>query len=295
MKELSSAKHEAEVSQATVAEVLQKLLFESQGVLNQFFLKLISPWTRPNSHGSHILILTQLAKGTNKLKEISAAINRSQRETSSQIQELIEQELIIKTGVFYRFHNKIFKFWLRDVYERRELLLLGTTAKAEDFITRIHGLIAEYEELLKIDAADRVVSLFTLFKNEIVEFGEKRRKLPHFTEFIQTDPKAPAPRGSSRSVIAKGHGRCWVCKIVEERATEREVLELVKGCDAKSASPTKVLVALKGLDENAKLLAKEKRVFTLGLSRINMLMDIYGHSPIVNVDSARAHATTPVG
>ena len=117
--------------------------------------------------------------------------------------------------------------------------------------------------------------------------------MPHFTEFIQTHPKETVPRGSSRSVIAKGHGRCWVCKIVEERATEREVLELVKGCDAKAASPTKVLVALKGMDENAKLLAKEKRVFTLGLSRINMLMDIYGHSPIVNVDSARAHATVP--
>jgi len=38
---------------------------------------------------------------------------------------------------------------------------------------------------------------------------------------------------------------------------------------------------LKGVDENAKLLAKEKRVLTLGLSRINLLMDLYGNPPII--------------
>ncbi len=286
MREAALASREAEISKNTLADALLRLLFESQGVLNQYFLKLISPWLRPDSRGSHILILTELAKGTNKLTELARAVHRTQKETSAQIQQLMEHELIVKTGVFYRFHNKIFKFWLREVYERKELSILGVTANADSFRRRIHATAEEYEELLGMAAADRVLKLFSQFNNEIIEFGEKRRKLPHFTEFIPLPAAGNLSAGSARSLVAKGNGRCWVCKIVEEKATEREVLDLIGSAqDKKKDSSTRVLVALRGLDGNAKLLAKEKRVLTLGLSRINLLMDLYGHLPIIHTQS----------
>ena len=67
-------------------------------------------------------------------------------------------------------------------------------------------------------------------------------------------------------------------------SSRKEILDLVSTCDKRKApaAQTRVLVALAGLDDNAKLLAKEKRIFTLGLSRINMLMDLYGKSPILH-------------
>ena len=282
LAECSRLKNEEVISKQTVAEVLYKLFYESQGVLNQFFLKIITPWTRSDSRGSHILILAGMAKGVNKLKDISLLIRRNQRETSRQIEALIEQELIVKTGVFYRFHNKIFKFWLREVYEKKELSLLGFSGGAAEFTQRIHEMIEENDELIKMDVTDRVLGLFSQFKNEIIDFGEKKRKLPHFTEFIKSTGEPHGLRGSSRSVIARGHGRCWVCKIVEEKANEKEVLALVQDeTYDKRGVNTKVLVALNGTDENAKLLAKEEKVLTLGLSRLNMLMDLFGKSPLV--------------
>ncbi|MGH7198388.1 MAG: AAA family ATPase [Candidatus Omnitrophota bacterium] len=284
--ELSSAKGEGEVSRPTVATVLLRLLYESQGIFHQFFLKWISPWSRPKARGRHLLVLAAIARGANRLKDIAAAAGLGQREASAQIQELIEHELILKTGVFYRFHNKIFKFWLREVFEKKELSLLGMAAGAQSFLDRIQALIEENEKLLRTDASDHVLKLFALFRNDIVEFGEKRRKLPHFTEFIPISEKAREGQGSSRGIIARGRGRCWVCKITEEKATEKEVLELLEGSAGKAnRAATPVLVALKGVEENAKLLAKDRRVLTLGLSRINMLMDIYGRSPIVRVHS----------
>ncbi|OIO38556.1 MAG: hypothetical protein COT00_04685 [Candidatus Omnitrophica bacterium CG07_land_8_20_14_0_80_50_8] len=285
IRECARLKNETVISRQTVGEVLLKLLFESQGVLNQFFLKIISPWTRSDSRGSHILILAGMANGVNKLKDLSVLIRRNQRDTSRQIEELIEQELIIKTGVFYRFHNKIFKFWMREVYEKKELLLLSSASGPEAFLHRMDDMISEYDELLKMDMTDRVLGLFSQFKNEIVDFGEKKRQLPHFTEFIKSPDDTQTLKGNAKNVIAKGHGRCWVCKIAEEKATEREVMNLVRNdvYDKRGVS-TKVLVTLNGADDNAKLLAKEKRVLTLGLSRINMLMDIFGKSPIIRLE-----------
>ncbi len=283
IRELSLAKNDPEVSRETIADVLLRLLYESQGVLNQYFMKLISPWTQSSSRGIQLLILTELAKGKNKLKDLTLAINRNQREISREIQELMAHELILKTGVFYRFHNKIFKFWLKEVYEKKELSMLGTSARAEDFLLCIEAMILEHEELSRMAATDRVLKLFGLFGNEIVEFGEKKRKLPHFTEFIKTCGEKNTASNQSGSIIAKGHGRCWLCKITEEKATEREILQLVEGGEKSTPfATTRVLVALRGLDDNAKLLAKEKHVLTLGLSRINMLMDVYGKLPIIH-------------
>jgi AAA+ ATPase superfamily predicted ATPase len=282
VRELTLAEGRAEVSREIIAEVLRRLLFDSQGVLYQYFLKLIAPWTGPQSRGSQVLVLTKLAHGINKLKDLALAVNRGQRDTSVYLQELVEHELILKTGVFYRFHNKIFKFWLREAYERKELSLQGMAGKAEDFTRRIYQMIGEYQELLAMDASDRLGDLLSRFNNDIVEWGEKKRKLPHFSEILKSKETGFGPSARSRNLIARGHGRCWVCKIVEEKATEREILELVNGTKEKGkAAPTKVLVALNGVDENAKLLAKEKKILTIGLARLNLLMDIYGRAPII--------------
>ncbi|MBI3315898.1 MAG: hypothetical protein HYZ87_02865, partial [Candidatus Omnitrophica bacterium] len=174
----------------------------------------------------------------------------------------------------------------------KELSLLGANAGPQGFLACIHSMISETEELLKMDVTDRLIGLFRHFNNDIVEFGEKRRKLPHFTEMIKGSSEGNLEGAESpRQLVAKGHGRCWVCKIVEAKATEKEVLDLVQDTpkDKKGVvSPTRVLVALDGIEENARLLAKEKRVFTLGLSRINLLMDLYGKTPLVRA-SARVH------
>lgn len=295
VKEIALTKNEQEISHHSMAEAFLKLMYESQGVLNQYFSKLISPWTRSMSRGSHVLILTQIAKGKNRLKEIAAAVNRSQKEIASQLEELVENELIIKTGIFYRFHSRTFKSWLREVYEKKELSLLGTSGKSEVYFNRVLEMIQEEEAILRTDIGERVVGLFRDFRDDMVEVGEKRRKLPHFTEFIRVPfliaasnqpsaANAVRPQGV-RDIIAKGGGRCWVCKIVEEKATEKEVLELVRGGSDKKNSHTKVLLTLNGLDENAKLLAKEKHVLTLGLSRLNFLMDLYDKAPIVQASS----------
>ncbi len=287
LRERALAKSERELSRATIGEVFLRLLYESQGILNQYFLKLISPWTQVGSRGLPVLVLTLLANGTNRLKELARALNRGQSEISRQLQELMGHELVIKTGVFYRLHNKMFKFWLKEVYENKELSLLGAVCKAEAFGARIERIMVEYEELLKLDVADRVHELFSSFRNDLIEFGEKKRKLPHFTEIIKPPSAERITERGSRDFIAQGHGTCWVCKIVEQKATEKEVLELVQSAshDKKEAS-MKVLVALRGVDDNAKLLAKEKKILTLGLSRINALMDVYGAAPLIVTEKA---------
>ena len=280
--EIARSSSLTKLSEEVVARAFEELLYESQGVLNQYFSKLISPWTSSASRGSHLLILTQLARGRNRLKDIATALNRSQREVSREISELMEYELVLKTGVFYRFHNKAFKFWLREVYEKKELSLLGASEKREAFRERMTATLRDYAELLRLDVGDRIACLFNAFQNDLVEFGEKKRQLPRFTETLKMDI-SQTPAGGTRKIIAKGHGRCWVCQIVDRRASESDVMNFVGGNRKNDAAQTRVMIALDGFDANAKLLAKERKVFALGLSRLNFLMDLYGLDPVVRM------------
>ncbi len=279
IREWSLSQGREQASTSDTAEVFYRLFYESQGVLNQYFMKLISPWTQARSRGKHLLILAEIARGNNRLKEIACALNMSQKEASSQLHELMEYELLVKTGVFYRFHNKIFRFWLREVYEKKELSLLGAAGKKEAFAAEVLRDINEHAEILALGVVQRVEGLFSEFRNDLVEFGEKKRKLPHFTEVLRSAEMHG--RDLSSRIVARGSGRCWVCQVTQEKATEKEVMELVQGSPKNKTAHTKVLLALKGIDDNGKLLAKEKRVLTLGLSRINLLMDLYGKPPIV--------------
>ncbi len=281
LKERSLSMGESEVSVDSVAKVFYRLFYESQGVLNQYFLKLIAPWTQARSRGKHLLILAQIAGGRNRVKDIAKHLNMGQREVSSQIQELVGFELLVKTGIFYRFHNRIFRFWLKEVYEKRELSLLGFQGKEEDFLSVIRMAVKDHEEILSTGVLDRVEGLLAGFRDDLIEFGEKKRKLPHFTELIKSAGSVSRGSQSTHQIVARGHGRCWVCCVAEQKATEREVMALVQNTSSNKSSHTKVLLALSGLDENAKLLAKEKKVLTFGLSKINLLMDLYGKPPII--------------
>lgn len=292
ISEIARSSGESILSAATVARAFEELLYESQGVLNQYFSKLISPWTGSGARGSHLLILTQLARGRNRLKDIAAGLNRSQRDVSRELAELMEHELVVKSGVFYRFHNKAFKFWLREVYEKKELSLLGAAKKSEAFRDHVAKTFADYAELIRIDVGDRIAALFESFRNDLVELGEKKRQLPRFTEMLKLDASR-ADSGSARRIIAKGHGRCWVCQIVDGRASESDVLALVGAGRKRTTPQTHVLVALGGFEDTAKLVAKERKVFALGLSRLNFLMDLYGLEPVVRMEPAEtswAHA-----
>src|SRR5207245_424623 len=66
LREWCLGSREEKATPPAVAAVFYRLFYESQGVLNQYFMKLILPWTQSRSRGKHILILTQIARGVNR-------------------------------------------------------------------------------------------------------------------------------------------------------------------------------------------------------------------------------------
>jgi phage-related protein len=74
----------------------------------------------------------------------------------------------------------------------------------------------------------------------------------------------------------------WVLRVFERPVAESDIAEFVKNIRSLDRKVRKkVLVALSGMEENAKLLAKELKMSIWDLETLNMLFGLYGKKGIV--------------
>ena len=283
LKELAEREMRPVVDSHLLIETFKRLMFDSEGILNQHFMQWISRWIDVGSRGSHLSILIQMANGVSKLKDLAHGISRNLRETSRQLNELLVAEQIAKSGVFYYFPDNVFRMWLRCVYQNREMsLLVDIPSKSAQFVSACQSHMEEFFEASKKPEAERIADLFQAFSNEIVEFDCKGKRLPGFKEVL-------APRlgkdVSHQPVIAKGSNHRWICDVNRRRVTEEEVNRFMAESEALGDKKSRrVLITLRGMDQNARLLAKNTKIWTLSLQNINALMEFYGKSKIVTID-----------
>lgn len=261
-----------------VVEALKQLFFDSEGVLNQYFVNLTARWSSVKGGQDCLTLLVHLAQTGNKLKDLTAALGKSARETSRQLKELLDAELILKNGVFYHFHDKLFQFWLRFVHQSRTLsLLIDTPSKAAYFRIECRKSIDAFTAASRFAPRKRIQELLKRFRNELVEFDHKGRQLPAFQEVAEA-----SGGGDEAPILARTPKRSeWVCQVIEKHSTERDVRDFLRRCGRRGEGTKKVLFALSGMDANAKLLAKNKHIWTLNLQKVNALMDFYNLSKIV--------------
>lgn len=270
------------INENVLVESLKRLFFDSDGILNQYFGSLISGWAS-SIRGNHLLMLVQLANGSNRLKALAQVTKRSIAETSRRLKDLMAEELIEKNGVFYHFHDKLFQFWLKHVYQTKEFsLLVDMPSKAANFRSECLKNIQRFKTISQLAPRERIIGLFKCFHDDRVEFESKGKQLPAFQEI---SGECGTSAESRKPIIAKTRGQqSWFCQILEKKSTEKDVLDFIKqSSDPKNNRLKKVLITLDGMDDNAKLLAKNKKIWTLGLQKINTLMDFYGLSKIVSV------------
>jgi DNA-binding Lrp family transcriptional regulator len=263
-----------------VQRALRRELFDASGTLNQYFLNKIAIWSQPGSRGNQLSILVSLASGQTKIADLAETIRKSQRETTRQLKDLLDAEIITKNGVFYVLNDPVFRFWLKCVYRHREMSLwVDHDSKLNQFNQECEKAMSEFNEDAAHPESERIMDLFHRFSNEIVEFDSRGRRLPQFNKVEMIALKSNEKHAP---LLATGDRVKWVCDVLKDTADESMVEEFIKASkQSKCKQAKKILITLSGMDANAKLLAKNTQIWTLNLKKINKLMEFYGKSKIV--------------
>jgi len=137
--------------------------------------------------------------------------------------------------------------------------------------------MAAYAREFGMDIVSRLGELFNAFSNELVQIDAKNMKLPHFTKVeVKTFGLG------KRYVAASFRGNYWIIQPYESSVGENDIIEYIRNTKSLGVKiANKVIVPLRGLDENSKLLAKELRLAIWDSPTVNTLLDLYGKKRIV--------------
>jgi hypothetical protein len=135
--------------------------------------------------GSYIRAVLALSQGRHKLIPIAAFIEETVAETQKVLKRLVEDGLVAKNGTLYHIPDHLFRFWLREVFQKRHDLFLPEERMLRkhlfDELGRVLDLCARMTEE---DVGPRMEALLKEFRNDGVELCEEKMVCPQFSEVV---------------------------------------------------------------------------------------------------------------
>ncbi len=266
------------VEECDITEALLKLVYDANGVIHQYLLNYILDLLDSRQRDQQIAILVAIANQQYKQQGIARRLKMKQGETAKMLEKLLEAGIISKNGLFYRIEDTMLEFWLRHVYQRRRGLLVdGTFSKERLFREDIKSYIGSFVKQSSKQYLARLAELLDLFSNELVEIDARQIRLPHFTKI-----EAKSFDNTVGSLACSFRGKTWIVQPYREPVTETDIINYIRNIKTLERKiVNKVIIPLKGIDENANLLAKELKISIWGLSTVNMILSFYGRQKIV--------------
>ncbi len=279
LKEKAKEFNRMEITPGLISQAFNSLIYDSKGILNQYFTSILSYNLNGADYSNFLPILLSASERGNRISDISRATNRQSKIITKQINCLVDKDLLTKVGVFYRIQDKLFRFWLKLVYRRKSLSLTADPAtESEEFSKEIEDGILVFSQETKRRLTERIIELFKSFRNEIIMIQNKFFKFWHFEEVHSW------PLGDLQDcIIARYKDGCWACLIKKEKIDEAQIQDFFNFCKkSKYKIRRAIIISCKELDLNTRLMALEKKIWIWHLSDLNVILDLYGKQQIVN-------------
>ncbi|MDP2921678.1 MAG: AAA family ATPase [Candidatus Omnitrophota bacterium] len=261
---------------SVIEHAFMETLFRKNGILNQYFYNMLFKISEGKLLSRSISVLIALSSENKKQADIAKAVKLQPGDVARILNSMIELDIIARNGAFYRFTDRLFRFWLKSVYMKRILSFsLDESTEESAFRKDISAKFNIFAQEFEKELSSRIIELFRLFKNDIIQLNGKKHRFISFT-----DVKKIEDHGANQASILAISGRQkWLCTIKKENVTESDMLDIIK--DIREQKKTSrisrnIVIAFSGVSENAYLMAKEAKFWTWNAEDLNILMDLYG-------------------
>ena len=262
-------------SKEALLEAFSALLYESDGVLNQYFTNNINFFLERKSRKKFIPVLISLSRGNSMIKDIQKDIGRVDKDLSSKLQKLQEMDLVFSSGVFYKIADKLFEYWIRCVYSvKTRSMIDDMDIKYLEFKHSMDQDFSDFCEANSRSLMDVITDLFKSFRNEKVLISMNYKKLPFFDNV-----KKCTVSDNIFEVQGKIKDKIWMCRVKQhDMVYEQDICDLWE-TDAGSQGSRiarRIFIAVNGIEQNAFLLAKERNIWVWNVKQLNRILRLYG-------------------
>ncbi|MDD5633786.1 MAG: ATP-binding protein [Candidatus Omnitrophica bacterium] len=256
------------------------LLYESNGILNQYFTNNIHFFLEKRSRKRFIPILLAIANGKNTVKAIQRELGKADPELSVELKSLQEMDLIYPSGIFYKISERLFEYWLKYVYSlKTKSMIDDLDIKFLEFKQLIGDDFDEFSRFSGENVNEIIAGLFKKFNNEKVRIGMKCRIMPKFDKV-----EVKHVTGNIHAITGKLGGKSWLCYVKQNGiADDRDINDLwtAKRVHDSSSIARKIFIPLKGIEQNAFLLAKEQNIWVWDTQTLNGILRLFSKFELV--------------
>jgi hypothetical protein len=261
---------------ALIEAALTETLFKKTGILNQLFSNFLFKVSEGRSLSKSVSVLLALSSENKKQNDIVKSSRLQSRDVSRILNRLTETDIVLRNGSFYRFRDKLFCFWLQSVYLKRILSFsIDEGIEEAHFRKEVGSSLNGFMQELEKEMYSRVIDLFRLFKNDVIQLNGKRHKFLSFNSVQRIEEDF----SKSTNILATSGRAKWLCVIKKEYITENDIAEIIKNVrmDAHNYRVNRsIIISLAGINENAYLMAKDAKFWIWDLEDLNVLMELYG-------------------
>jgi len=259
-------------------EALTAELYERRGMLYQHFQSRLYQMAQSRPWPLFADVLLAIALGHKKFHQMIRFLQQKGNDVKKILERLVATEVVEKHGSLFQIPDPLFRFWLAKVYHRQRFLAeRAPAAKVQNFREDVNQAIRASASEDKRELPKRIEGLFLKFRNDVVKLNKQKFKCPHFTEVLSRPNN-----GRIFPVFAKNGQTRWLCQVLSSPVTEENVSTFLEDLKRlRSPVHKKLIIGLKGIELNAKLLAQEAKIQYLDLRNLNFLLDLYDQPKLV--------------
>ncbi len=266
-----------------LAQAIENVIFHPWGVLNQHFEITVNQLCFSNkTNRAMSSILLALAYGHHKLREVTQEVGLKPQVLNQRLSRLTELGMVEKNGHAFYFPDKLFKYWIKYVFQKRLRLLDPLSDRPpREFQDEFKELVASFQIISNKDLSSRIVELLYCFDNASIHLNGRRYKLPVFREVVLIPMKNPESENLDILKASSPEG-IWLIGLKKENLCENDVNAFLSATKTLEPKPQRrILISLSDLDETTRIKALEERMWIWNEKEINALLGFYDKPFIV--------------
>ncbi|MCM8791938.1 MAG: ATP-binding protein [Candidatus Omnitrophica bacterium] len=268
------------VNKNIVFEVLLELLFEENGALYQKLFNYLNKISTIDPEQNALEVLCCISCGYNRIKDMIRNLHIPIKIISKIIYHLLETDIIIKNGDFFKINDRLFNLWLRLIYQRR-LLEVDFNSKSQSPVLRkeLEKIYNEFLNDLNKNFLEKLIEIMYLFENAHVNIDNKRIDLTSFREIKSFSFESS---GIKEGLIARSTNYLWIVAVKQSPLKEEDIEEFFHFCNKyKEKKQKRIIITPYQIDANVRLKAMEEKILTWELKNINLLCELFNRPVII--------------
>ncbi|MBF0521560.1 MAG: ATP-binding protein [Candidatus Omnitrophica bacterium] len=273
---LSAVYKQDEIYMPLLAQAVENTLFNRWGVISRHFELMINDLCYGKDNRVVSSILMALSNGQHKQEDIFENTGVNKTQIRQKMTRLMEQGIVVKNGQFHYLQDKLFKYWVKYVYQKRlKDVELSPDKQKKEFKEEFGRSMESIRLSSSRDFSSRVVDLLHCFDNESFDLNGRKYKLPVFREVVPFKLKNDG--GASLDMIkAKTDDSWWVIALKKDSVVENDVNAIISESKQLGVKPDRcVIISLADLEENARLKALQEKFWIWNEGELNTLLTVF--------------------